>query len=110
MSLIYTLNCKCLLNRPQYVKTDEQLRKDLEEAEKALKTSVTLARGEPRTLETLSHDRIDIEFISTPEMSSFQFEAIVFLEWRNGGLVTYSCLEADCFQGHNSTECQHTSQ
>ena len=31
--------------------------------------------------------------------SSFQFEAIVFLEWRHGGgLVTYSGLEPDCFQ------------
>ena len=98
------------MNRPQYVKTDEQLRRDLEEAEKALKTSVTLERGEPRTLETFSHDRIDIEFVSTPEVSSFQFEAIVFLEWRNGGLVTYSCLEADCFQGHNSIKLQQTCQ
>ena len=64
----------------------------------------------PRTLETLSHDRIDIEFVSTPEMSSFQFEAIVFLEWRNGGLVTYSYLEVDCFQGENSIESEQISE
>ena len=87
------------LRQKQYVKTEEQLKRDLEEAEKALKTSVTLVRGEPRSLELLSQPLIDVEFApTTREVSSLQFEAIVFLEWRHGGLVTYSCLEPDCFQ------------
>ena len=71
---------------------------DLEEAEVALKTSVTLARGEPRSLESLSQPLIDVELVPTLDVSSFHFDAIVFLEWRYGGLVTYSGLEPDCFQ------------
>ena len=86
------------LRQKLYGKTEEQLRKNLEEAETALKTSVTLCRGEPRALALLSQPRIDIEFVPAHEIRSFHFEALVFLEWRHGGLVTYSSLEPDCFQ------------
>ena len=82
------------------VKTEEQLRKELEEAEVALKTSVTLVRGEARPLVSLSRPLIDLEFVpTTDEQLPFcDFESLVFLEWRHGGLVTYSGLEQECFE------------
>ena len=80
------------------VKTEKQLRKDLEEAEVALKTSVTLVRGEARPLVSLSRPLIDLEFVPTAELPSSDFESLVFLEWRHGGLVTYSGLGQDCFE------------